>query len=485
MFLYSWSGTTGWLLDFDRKLKKWQVKHPGFPYNTLTLMGNSRRPFGTLLWQVANYTCNLGKTKLLELQVSACNDDQFTCKDGTCVSLDFRCDNKQDCKDISDEKSCKIVSLDKEKYLKDKTPPPLKSGSKLPVVLDIDIYNILEIHEVQNMISLKFDLEATWFDSRLNFFNLKMNSQMNTLSSAEAQMIWVPTILFFNTKEHLTSKNDAQTIIKVARSQKGSLIGSTVSEDIMNFEGAKNELKLNRVYEVNFICVYDMRFYPFDIQICKVDMVMAGSAAMFIALEPGRLIYSGEKDLSQYFVMNSTMRRATIKNKQGLQVSLTLGRKLLGNILTVYVPTSLLVLIGHSTNYFKDFFFEAVVTVNLTCMLVLVTMFISVSSSLPKTSYIKMIDYWLIFTLMLPFVEVLLHTYMENLNDDEDRTINHHGVAMDVGEKSSNTVTSKFVLAYFHLLLQSVIRVAPSPENHIARSDLISKKEDIQVNALK
>ena len=73
-------------------------------------------------------------------------------------------------------------------------------------------------------------------------------------------------------------------------------------------------------------------------------------------------------------------------------------------------------------------------------MLVLVTMFISVSSSLPKTSYIKMIDYWLIFTLMLPFVEVLLHTYMESLNDDEDRTINHHGVAMDVGEKSDNTV---------------------------------------------
>ena len=86
---------------------------------------------------------------------------------------------------------------------------------------------------------------------------------------------------------------------------------------------------------------------------------------------------------------------------------------------------------------------------------------------------------------MLAFVQVLLHTYMESLNDDEDRTINHHGVAMDVGEKTNNTVTSKFVLTYFHLLLQSVIRVAPSPENHIARSDLISKKEDIQVNALK
>ena len=36
-------------------------------------------------------------------------------------------------------------------------------------------------------------------------------------------------------------------------------------------------------------------------------------------------------------------------------------------------------------------------------------------------------------TLLLPFVEVLLHTYMETLNEEEDRTINHHGVAMTVG----------------------------------------------------
>ena len=40
----------------------------------------------------------------------------------------------------------------------------------------------------------------------------------------------------------------------------------------------------------------------------------------------------------------------------------------------------------------KPFFFEATVVVNLTVMLVLVTMFISVSDGLPKTSYIKMID---------------------------------------------------------------------------------------------
>merc|ERR1719378_1735199 len=109
-----------------------------------------------------------------------------------------------------------------------------------------------------------------------------------------------------------------------------------------------------------------------------------------------------------------------------------MGRRLLGTILTVYVPSILVNVVGHSTNYFKDFFFEAVVTINLTCMLVLVTLFISVCESLPNTSYIKMMDIWFIFNLILPFVEVLLHTYMELLNDDD---ITKQGIPKNEDEK--------------------------------------------------
>ena len=39
--------------------------------------------------------------------------------------------------------------------------------------------------------------------------------------------------------------------------------------------------------------------------------------------------------------------------------------------MTIYMPTILLNIIGHSTNYFKPLFFEAVVTVNLTVNTVL------------------------------------------------------------------------------------------------------------------
>ena len=67
--------------------------------------------------------------------------------------------------------------------------------------------------------------------------------------------------------------------------------------------------------------------------------------------------------------------------------------------------------------------FEAIVTVNLTSLLVLVTLFISVSNSLPRTSYVKLIDVWLIFNLLVPFIDVLLHTIIDIIRNNYDPTI--------------------------------------------------------------
>ena len=68
-------------------------------------------------------------------------------------------------------------------------------------------------------------------------------------------------------------------------------------------------------------------------------------------------------------------------------------------------------------------------------MLVLTTMFINVSNNLPKTSYMKMVDVWLLFNLLLPFIIVLLHTYMDTLRNDEEREINHHGKTIQINEE--------------------------------------------------
>ena len=105
-------------------------------------------------------------------------------------------------------------------------------------------------------------------------------------------------------------------------------------------------------------------------------------------------------------------------------------------------------------------------------MLVLVTMFISVSNSLPTTAYVKMVDIWLIFNLIIPFVEVLLHTYIDYHRDDSNREINHHGTTIDVAGKDKGGITK-------------VLPVDGVTEDGRRRGELISRNEEVQVNALK
>merc|ERR1712208_36931 len=76
----------------------------------------------------------------------------------------------------------------------------------------------------------------------------------------------------------------------------------------------------------------------------------------------------------------------------------------------------LLLLITFITTFFdKDLFGDAI-AVNLTIMLVITTIFTSKIEELPPTSDMKMIDIWLIFCLVVPFLEVILRTAIECMN---------------------------------------------------------------------
>lgn len=103
-----------------------------------------------------------------------------------------------------------------------------------------------------------------------------------------------------------------------------------------------------------------------------------------------------------------------------LQIEIVFGRKIMSQILTIFIPTILICIVSFSTSCYRPQYFEALVTVNLTSLLVLTTLFISVCGLLPTTSYVKMIDSWLIFALMMPYAEVILHTIIRALRSEEE-----------------------------------------------------------------
>ena len=81
----------------------------------------------------------------------------------------------------------------------------------------------------------------------------------------------------------------------------------------------------------------------------------------------------------------------------------------------------IIIVVVYSNNFLKQFFFEAIVSVNLTAMLVLTTIFLGVSGDLPTTSYVKYVEIWLLFSLFVPFIYVLLHIFIDSMrvrNDD-------------------------------------------------------------------
>ena len=164
-----------------------------------------------------------------------------------------------------------------------------------------------------------------------------------------------------------------------------------------------------------------------------MNFVLEKGSRDFVDFLAHDLEYSGPLELTQYFIKKKVfLNRIDEKGVEILHVDVYLGRRLLSIILTVFAPTVILNIVGHSSNYFKEFFFEAVISLNVTAMLVLTTMFINVSNNLPKTAYIKMIDVWLLFNLIKPFNDILVTTYMDSLKVDDEREINHHGVARTV-----------------------------------------------------
>ena len=62
--------------------------------------------------------------------------------------------------------------------------------------------------------------------------------------------------------------------------------------------------------------------------------------------------------------------------KAGIRMEIIFKRRLTNELLTTYLPTFLLLGITFSTTFYKPFFFEAALTVNLTVMLVITTLFI-------------------------------------------------------------------------------------------------------------
>ena len=131
---------------------------------------------------------------------------------------------------------------------------------------------------------------------------------------------------------------------------------------------------------------------PVLIKVCYVLMVLEPFVRSSTLLVPDNLDLTTSTELSQYSITKWILVFANGKIKlpviiiiplkietnenDGVKMEITFKRRLTNEIMTTFIPSAFLILISYSTLYFKQFYFEAVVTINLTTLLVATNLFI-------------------------------------------------------------------------------------------------------------
>ena len=179
-------------------------------------------------------------------------------------------------------------------------------------------------------------------------------------------------------------------------------------------------------------------------------MKVPQSMEAFIDLSAGGVLYEGPRSMVQFEVKSIEM---ISKDAHFLVVEIVLKRMFKYHLAATYVPSALLIIITTITLFVDEKHYGATIMVHLTTMLVMFTLYQSVSDSMPKTAYLKLIDIWLLYGIIVPFVTFVVETILILLaaNDDQhdnDVKPNPLQKRIDVAPNPENTNTDERIRAF-------------------------------------
>ena len=221
----------------------------------------------------------------------------------------------------------------------------------------------------------------------------------------------------------------------------------------MLFSGKDNAIFFTREYYQDYGCSFDLRFYPFDTQMCQMIFEIQGKTDNYVRfVKDGEGIEFRSKDswkvgfwdqytsfiilankkLVEYEIQMVALYTKSKQNISRAMARVVFRRRMEFHVTNTFLQTFTLVCVGYLSLYFDVDNFTDRIMVTLTTMLVIATVSSSVSSvifassaficinklsssdfqNLPKTAYYKMVDYWLAFSLNMLVMIMAFHTYV-------------------------------------------------------------------------
>ena len=245
---------------------------------------------GTHHWKITGDNRNCLKKEKIYLTMTTCSSSEFTCGDGFCVDMNLKCNGKMDCWDGSDEVKCDI--LETNIGYKKLIIPIGRNETVFKVNITIIIRDITMINEVDSVFRTRFDYIKNWKDHNLNFKNLQRNG-LNEMNEEEKKVIWTPYTVFYNIESRCKiNVSDKKEVMRVISNKNFDydLADLSNNENTFIFQGSENVIEKDRQLVVDWICDFNMYWYPFGTQRCPMIIYSVDDV---VELDPENIEYRG------------------------------------------------------------------------------------------------------------------------------------------------------------------------------------------------
>ncbi|CAJ0942693.1 unnamed protein product, partial [Mesorhabditis belari] len=267
-------------------------------------------------------------------------------------------------------------------------------GDALLLTMDIIIASFDAISEVDMDYTVTLYLHQYWRDERLSWINDPTRIDDMTLSGDFSSRIWVPDTFLANDKHSflhdVTERNKMLRITRDGRIAYGMRFTSTLA------------------------CSMDLRNFPLDAQNCTVEIESYGYTTEEVLMkwnQPHAVHGVESAEVPQFKILgyqtdDSIVTTAT-GSYQRLSLVFQLKRSVGYFIFQTYLPCVLIVMLSWVSFWINHEATSARVALGITTVLTMTTISTGVRQSLPRISYVKSIDIYLVMCFVFVFAALL------------------------------------------------------------------------------
>ncbi|ODM90108.1 Gamma-aminobutyric acid receptor subunit beta-like [Orchesella cincta] len=267
---------------------------------------------------------------------------------------------------------------------------PNFGGDPLYIGMELTIASFDSISEVNMDYTITMYLNQYWKDERLAY---STRDDQLTLAGDFAEKVWVPDTFFAN--------------------DKSSFLHDVTEKNKMVRLAGDGSITYGMRFTTTLSCQMDLHYYPLDSQNCTVEIESYGYTVTDVVMywkAPGVM---GVEDVKiQQFTItgyetNDRIELLATGVYQRLSLSFALKRNVGYFIFQTYLPSILIVMLSWVSFWINHESPPARVALGITTVLTMTTISTGVRSSLPRISYVKAIDIYLVMCFVFVFAALL------------------------------------------------------------------------------